>query len=463
MRLLELKLNEAGLTASAMPSGKESGTKDKNGRLLTRQELFLYKIKNKSPFLTTAGQQVIINPKELAKATAWIGTGNPVGKLTLTTTTGETIETGKLLKTPEFGGKGGGAAEGKIGNRGNVAEGILGGALFAKLSARINGNIGKIGPSDVWRSVYALKKSGQEEYSVTVKDAGKKVVNDQIIFTLKLAESDYNDLMDPKKQSLLTDLTASAVEFVNSKDGQDFAEHYYLNGKPDVIRVISDGVSDQKGQKTDVKVIATDPRTGQKREMELNMSLKTKGIPQFGQVGAGAVKKKGDMFRAQKTLWEKFGVDVNSLEQEFEEILDKDGIKSAMQMMYQSVADVLGQLLSGDFDDEEYIYLKQFTKGINYHATLNDPNVLLVDFVNGTYDVLNFNLIEDKLKDINLDARYNESERGDNPGLPKVEIFDKTSGKRLLQIRYYLGAGGRKHLIEKGPLLSELISVKTQK
>lgn len=459
MRFNEINLLlETGLVASEMPPGKLSAVTDKKGKILTRSELFLQKVKNKSPFQTTDGRQVVIDPKEANNVAAWIKSG-PAGRLKLNLFGGGTIETGKLLKTPEFGGKGEGGVEGKVSNKGNVAEGILGGALFAKLTARINGNIGAIDSEAVWRTLYALKQSGSEEYSLTVKDASKKTVNDKIIFTLKLAVADYNDLMDPSKRILLGDLTSGAVEFVNSTDGQKFAEYYYLNGKPDIIRVISDGMSDQKGQKTDVKVVATDPTTGEKRELELNMSLKTGGIPQFGQVGAGGAKKQGDMFRAHALLWNQFGIDISTVEDEFERILAEDGIKAAMQYMYQNAADIFSQLLSGDYDDEEFVYLKQFAKAINYFGTLNDPNVLLLDFAGGTYDVLKFDLIEDKLKDIDLDAKYNESQKGANIGTPKVEIFDKNSGKRLLQIRFYKSKS-LKHLVEKGPLMSDLISVK---
>jgi hypothetical protein len=461
MRLLELKLNEAGLEAKEMRPEKMSNVKDKKGRLLSRSELFLQKIKNKSPFQTTDGRQIIIDPKELSKAVAWVGTGTPRGRLVLMTLDGEKIAPGNLLKTNEFGGQGEGSEdESKVANKGDIAEGILGAALFAKLAARINGTIGDITNENIWKIVYGLKQSGADEYTATVKDAGRKVVNDKIVFTLRLNPAPYNDLMNPIKRPVLEEFASSAAEFVNSPNGQEFAEHYYLNGKPDAIRIISDGVSDQKGQKTDVKVIATDLKTGEKRELELNMSLKTSGIPQFGQVGAGAIKKQGDMFRAQTFLWNEFGIDMSPVEKEFERILAEDGIIPAMKYGYQSAANILVDLLSGDYDDEEYIYIKQFAKGVNYHGTLNDPNVLLVDFSKGTYDVLNFSLLEDKLADINLTAKYTES----GTGLPIVQILDAVSNKRLLQFRYYINSSGaRKHLIEKGPLLSKLISVKRKK
>jgi hypothetical protein len=461
MRLLELKLNEAALEAKAFANNYPSGTVNpKTQQKYSRGELFLLKIKNKQPFKKTDGTDVIIDPKEYKKFADWLATG-PAGRIVLKTIDGGQVANGSILKTPEFGGQGQGSEkDSKVANKGDIAEGILGAALFAKLAARVNGSIGDITNENIWKIVYSLRQSGTDEYSTTVKDAGKKVVNDKIIFTLRLNTAPYNDLMNPVKRPVLEEFASSAAEFVNSPNGQEFAEYYYLNGIPDVIRIISDGVSDQKGQKTDVKVIATDPKTGEKRELELNMSLKTSGIPQFGQVGAGAIKKEGDIFRAQTVLWSQFGINIDKLEKKFEKLLNTDGIVPATKYMYQNAAKILAELLSGDFDEEEYMYIKEFANGVNYHGTLNDPNVLLVDFSKGTYDVLNFSLLEDKLKDIDLDAKYTESEKG----LPIVQVVDKNSGKRLMQFRYYVNASGaRKHLIEKGPLLSKLISVKHKK
>ena len=117
---------------------------------------------------------------------------------------------------------------------------------------------------------------------------------------------------------------------------------------------------------------------------------------------------------------------------------------------------LLKQLLSGDFDDEEYMYLRKFFNGIDYFATLNDPSVELVSFESGKHKVLKFSQLAKKLKQINLDSVYNETTKN-----PRVDIVDRNSGKIFLSIRHKTEDMGkvRRNYIEKGPLLSELAGI----
>lgn len=455
MRLLEIKsLLESGLTASDMKPGKDSAVLDSTGKKLTRLELFLRKVKTKSPFETTDGRQVVIDPKEVDKIDAWIKTG-PSGKLKLNLLGGGAIETGKLVKTAEFGGKTGEQGEGKVTNRGEIAEGLMGASLFAKMSARVNKTIAPIGVDDVWSVIDQLRTSGADEYAVKMRDASKAVVNDSIIYTLRLKAGPYGDLMNPTKRQVVDDLVRSVVAFANSPAATEYCEYFYLNGKPDIINIIADGVTEEKSSKVDVKVVVTDAKTGKRSERMLNLSLKADAA-QFGQVGGGEAKIPGSRFESQKTLWNRFGIDVDSLKEDFENLLAKKGLMQAIFMMYANANDMFRELLSGDHDEEEYLYIKDFVNAINYFATLNMPNVLLVTMERGTYDVLNFDLLEDKLKEINLTSRYNELAKN-----PTVEIYDANSGKVLLKVRSKIEGGTYlRNYIEKGPLMSELISVR---
>jgi hypothetical protein len=85
---------------------------------------------------------------------------------------------------------------------------------------------------------------------------------------------------------------------------------------------------------------------------------------------------------------------------------------------------------------------------------------LLVSFEGGNYEVLSFANLEKKLKNIDLDARYN-----DKAANPQIEIYDINSGMQLFRIRSKKEKvkGGKwyiRNYIEKGPLLSELTSIK---
>lgn len=102
---LDYILKEANLGSSEIPANKASNFVDTaTGKKLSRPELFLYKVKNQSPFTKLDGTPVVINPKETAKVQAWI-TGGLAGPIALETMDGEIVKNTQLLKTVEFGSK----------------------------------------------------------------------------------------------------------------------------------------------------------------------------------------------------------------------------------------------------------------------------------------------------------------------------------------------------------------------
>ena len=60
---LDSILTEATLLAGQM-QGMSNVSDPKTGKTFTRPELFLYKVKNSSPFTLDAGGEVIIDPKK---------------------------------------------------------------------------------------------------------------------------------------------------------------------------------------------------------------------------------------------------------------------------------------------------------------------------------------------------------------------------------------------------------------
>ena len=475
MRLLELKnlLEGADLAPSEL-KGINSLTKE------PRIDIFVRKVMAKEPFTTTKGDEVIIDTKEAKRLKDLVAQNKLVGSISVNTNKGPKLLS-QLKKTGEFGGKGGDIAN-KIGNYGDISEGILGAALFAKMRARVNGRIKTVGATDIWGVIDSLqlqkivrgkdKEDTWGEYNVKVKDVNQATVKDSIIFTLKLKEGPFKEIMDLTKRSLLTQEVNGAVEYANSADAEEFASFFYLNGKPDIIHVITDGLSDQTGKKSDIEVIITDPKTGQQHEQQLNISLKA-GSDQIAQISGGTTisdESKGKTaFETQEELWNKLGIDVLSFKEEFESMTKKsnyDSFMNAFQFMYHEVTDLLQRLLSGNYDDEEYLYISDFIKAINYFATLGNPNILLINLEKGSYSISSFANLESQLQDIDLDARYIEQ---DESGLPIVEIFDANSGQLFIRVRSYRGSktskSGEKgwyfrNYIETGPLLKQLTSIK---
>lgn len=454
MKFLEVKLLEAGLDAGELTKypavsvgGKAPETQWK------RLNVFLAKIKDGEPFELVDGSKVTVAKDEGKNLIDAITTGNTRG-IKLKTSAG-VLSLSKFQKTAEFGGLGGDTSE-KISNKGEVAEGILGASLFAKLLARVSGKIKVINGDDIWRVIDTLKATKEDHYQVKVKDAAKNAVNDSIQYTLKLKKGPYTDIMDPTKRAMLTDLINSAVEYANSPDAQEYSEYFYLNGKPDVIHVITDGISESTTKKSDIEVVITDPKTGKQTHQQLNLSVKA-GSEQMGQVGSG---KPGTEFSTQQEMWDRFGLDMSPFKEEFEKTSKDQGLLNGIELLYRHADMFLQELLTGDYDDAEYLFIKDLAKAIDYFATLNDPSVILVSMEKGTYEVLSFANLESKFKGVDLTSRYRET-----TATPQIEIFDKNSGSILLKIRTKretTKGGGTyiRNYIEKGPLLKELTSIK---
>jgi hypothetical protein len=105
LNLIDTVLDEAKLSAAEMPAKKMSGFKNpKTGQLMSRQELFLWKVINSSPFTTTSGDEVVINPKEAPKVSAWLKSGM-AAPISIATIDGDIVKNTMLQKTVEFGSK----------------------------------------------------------------------------------------------------------------------------------------------------------------------------------------------------------------------------------------------------------------------------------------------------------------------------------------------------------------------
>ena len=167
-------LTEANLAFGEIPNAKISAVPNpKTGKFFTRPELFLYKVKNSSPFTLVTGGEVVIDPKEARAVSAWLQSGpkGPTGTITLKTIDGDTVKNTQLQKTEEFGSKGSEniavkpsdvfATDEKqeIADLGNNIEEILnaGGFPASEMYSKIAGNpalikMGKVGDAVIYLS-----------------------------------------------------------------------------------------------------------------------------------------------------------------------------------------------------------------------------------------------------------------------------------------------------------------------
>ena len=114
--------------------------------------------------------------------------------------------------------------ESAISNRGEVSEGILGAAMFAKFTKRQPGEeVGIITAADITNVLDTLQSQGNDTYSVTVNDANSDVA-DTISFVLRLKTAPYQDLMNPLKRKLITNELTSAAAYVNSAMAERYSK-----------------------------------------------------------------------------------------------------------------------------------------------------------------------------------------------------------------------------------------------
>ena len=337
----------------------------------------------------------------------------------------------------------------KLANRGEIAEGILGAAMFAKFTKRApSAEIAQVTVQDIERILNSLNAKEKDVYSVTVNDADNKHA-DTITFDLFLKTKPYQDLMDLKKREVLKHEFASAAAYVNTPNAERYSRYFYINGKADDIEIVANGALAEKSSKVDVFVKVNG------KKLRLNTSLKVGGVKQFGQVG-------GSEIASMTKLWQYFGVDIQPYAGKYEKMRTKDQF-SALEYMYRSIADQLAGELAGDNDTEEAKFITNISNAVSYFATLGEKNVELVDFSKGGFKILRFNDLVQKMRNVNLTASYKEAK-----GRPEIGIHDVANPKReLVSIRVKIENKKEgpyvRNIIEKGPLLEELTQVQQGK
>jgi hypothetical protein len=338
----------------------------------------------------------------------------------------------------------------KLANKGEIAEGILGAAMFAKFTKRVGKEeIAMVTPQDVADVLDQLKNVGEDTYQVVVNDADNQHA-DTVTFRLVLKTKPYQDLMDPGKREALKSEFASAAGYVNTPMAERYSRYFYLNGRADEIAVIADGAASETSSKVDVWVAVKDAQ-GNMRRLRLNTSLKVGGIKQFGQVG-------GSETASMNKLWNYFGVDIEPFLKNYEKKRKTDQF-DALEYMYKSIAESIAKQLEGDDDQEEAKFVDNVAHAVTYFATLGDKNVELVDFSKGGFKILRFSNLVDKLRSVDLTASYKEAK-----GRPEIAIHDKNNPKReLISVRVKIENRPDsiyvRNIIEKGSLLEEITQV----
>jgi hypothetical protein len=407
-------------------------------------------IKAQVPDFNPAEELTIADPKEPASVTV-VFPGKAEKTFKLKRSTGQVIELQGSISAIQqsLNGIGPGAADGetvvaKAPNKGDTAEGLLGAAMFAKLRKREGAGIGAVTLDDIWEVFDRMTPVSDTDYMVTAKDMGG--ATDKIWFRLKVKSIVKNALSNPDLRKKLSNWAMSPVNYVNSKQGTEYADQFYKNGKPDEIGIISDGLSAQTDRKSDVFTVVRDPVTGNVAKELLPISLKA-GAEQFAQ-------HSGSSYKAMDEMFGRMGIALQANSKEIYDNLQQQGKpEEAVFGIYTQAAKLFNTSVVNDSDEATFI--SQLANALNGWATGGNPNVQLVSFGSrGAFEVLQFNNLLPKMKALDLVA---ETHWGENP---KFIIKDSKQGI-LFHIRTYLqtkqdGTKYQRNVIEKGPLLGKI-------
>ena len=344
-----------------------------------------------------------------------------------------------------------------IRNKGDVAEGILGAAVTA---AFISGG-NQISVTDVEalldelnlneNELIGTKKTSKHLTKPTKREDG---TTDTITCVIRLSTINFNDLMDKDKRSALTGLFNAATAYANSEEVLEATIAVATNGEDNKVAVVSDGVSKQKGTKIDIKVFLDGTLTPIGK-----ISLKAGGTAQLGQVG-GSWEGVAGMFQIM------FGVEIDEgFREGWQTAMMPEGrtairVQDEAKKIYEDAHLKINRLLNpvGDDVEAEIDLIRTIAIGMNYQVALKEEGVILVHLDAGDFKVLDFAMLEDVLREQEVDLASILKLDGANP---IIQIIDKKAGnKPLFQIRFKQEGDGKtiRHYVEKKEHMVDLLA-----
>jgi hypothetical protein len=356
-------------------------------------------------------------------------------------------------------------------NRGDIAEGLLGAALTAKLVKRGGDRIGKIDITDIKNVLKQAVTRGDNTMVVRVNDKNSEIA-DNVNFYLRLPTNSMAFIKTPANWDRVQDLFSSALEYCNGVDAERYSNYFYRNGKVDDVRITSDGVGGSKERKTDVQAVVyeTDPITGKKTKRDLknvDISLKADSDT-IGQMTSGGLQAKPEVWLANANeMFNQLGVSVIMPSK------GKNDIISFWNDVYKQAFNQLKTILAGSNANKETAIIEQIADFLEKQGSQQldketntwgvNKNLKLLSFKGGTYTMHSFAILKKQLidKGINLDVKLVVGKASQKP---KIVFFDTgATGLALAEIRYTQGAKKSSNYFTKGPLMSELTKIEKHK
>jgi len=343
----------------------------------------------------------------------------------------------------------------KVFNLGNATEGMLATAIFKRLTSNQDLTMSEF--SNALTSLPMHNPAGVNVGPIKIKDANNKI--DQIQLHIKLDKSSYEGITNVESLKNLTGHVTSIVNYVNQEEIKTLRNEFENNRNVDSVKVIADGVTDAKNSKVDVEVIYATAQ-GNKKTVRYERSVKTGGVKQFGQVTTGGAKDEDEKetsitregrYDLQEEFWDDFGIDISASEDDFNDV---ENFIKAYDFTYAEAAKQLNLKLKGDNNAKEKQMVKRIFDIIKKHGRGDRPNAKTVDFGPKGYKILDYEKLNQFLKNTDLTAKFEVGSKR-----PTVSIQDQ-SGKDFLIIRLYVTDKKITNMIERGPALEKIVKVK---
>ena len=430
-------------------------------------------------------------------------------------------------KTKEIKGK-----DRKSYNTGNMTEGIFASAIYLRLR-----NAKKITANNLISfMVNQLAGSGklQPKSDAAAKTKWsspdiKNPVQDKLQLIVTLSANNFKPLKDRNIMMGLSSHINAIVNYVNTVEIQRIQEEFFNNNIVDSITVRAAGTEDEKGSKVDIDIVYQNKtmKNPEKLEARYSRSMKTGNVDQFGQKSTGGAtydsyaydeyeeedfnddgtaidgnpkaklgRRKPNQstepkdiiqrrWNRQHVFWKTFGIDIDTgkTQKQFKDNWEDDWTTEgydfidSFELSYKKAVEQFNKALKSKNDRTE---VETFFKALQWHARRNDPSALVTNFDDkkGTFEELDFNMLDDFIDKADLYARYSlDLNTGKETSRPGVQIlakspgnFDRNTkdgmekvqwkkGELFMKFRLFVGAEKISNLIEKGPLIREWTKV----
>ena len=348
-------------------------------------------------------------------------------------------------------------------NYGNVAEGVFAAALAARFTGGrtkrdttafdVYNILNQINPSPI-----PGKKSSKAVIQTSAPNAIAGVGNDTIITEITLAQVNMEFLRNPNNRDALLDYVIASLAYANRDSVRQWVRTIYTNGRRDTVKIMADGLTNERTTKIDVKVSITNKEQGQLKGVNINASVKTDDVKQFGQVSGE------DFSSVSRFFTTAIGDGIVGESASFER--ETQG-PAKMRKIYKA-ADVI---IDNNLNLDPKGMATKIGTGISRFATQDnvgvvDPSgdtVQLINLSKGEATIYNFKNVAQKLSEFRLKSEYKTGGKND---LPTIVIRESESNKVVVQFRSKVenkvNKNGVPYLyyrnyIEKGQFLTELI------